>query len=456
MIGGKVIIKMKHFLIAAIFWQLTSTNIFAQEDNYWNIQYGTRSTLLGGAVIGSVSDLSATYYNPGAIALFPEVKFILSTQAYQYDKYKVKNGAGEDRDLNYSSITPSAGFAAFNIDFGFLKNDRIVVSVLTRQLGEFDFKNRLIDSVEVIESSPGKEKFAGGVDYFRKFQEVWAGITYSNKINEVIGLGCTGYIAVNSYTNQSTTILQALKTDGNIASYNRISNYTYNNWRTLLKGGIGINLNPLTMGISFTTPSLNLFGSGSVGTHLFISGLDTNRFSSNYQDDVGSEYKTSWAVGFGAAYRLEKFKFHFSAEWFDGVDEYYVLDTQPFESQSSGEVLTNDLTNQTNSIINYGLGIDYFAADSLIFSAGFISDYSAKADEESLIQPKTLVMDLFHISAGSTFRIWKSMLTLGLVYTYGSENIGENINLTSGDSGTLSNEAELQYSQIKVLIGFEL
>ena len=36
----------------------------AQDTQYWNIQYGTRSTLLGGAVIGSVADLSATYYNP--------------------------------------------------------------------------------------------------------------------------------------------------------------------------------------------------------------------------------------------------------------------------------------------------------------------------------------------------------------------------------------------------------
>ncbi len=41
-----------------------------QDTQYWNLQYGTRSTLLGGAVIGSVSDLSATYYNPGALGLY--------------------------------------------------------------------------------------------------------------------------------------------------------------------------------------------------------------------------------------------------------------------------------------------------------------------------------------------------------------------------------------------------
>ena len=447
---------MKNIISTITLLIILSVQLFPQEDNYWNMQYGTRSTLLGGTVIGSVSDLSATYYNPGAIALFQDTKFIISAQAYQYDIYKIKDGAGENRDLKYSSITPSAGFAAFNIDFGFLKDDKIIVSVLTRVLGEIEFKNRIIDSVEVIESSPGKEEFAGGINYYRKFNEVWAGITYSAKINKIIGIGCTGYVAVKSYQNNSLLILQALKSDGDIASFTRINNYTYNNWRTLLKGGIGINLNPLTLGVSVTTPSLNLFGSGSVGTHLFVSGLDTNRFSSNYQDDVKSEYKTSWAAGFGAAYHMNKYKFHASAEWFDAVNNYYVMNTEPYQSQSSDETLTNDLTHQTKSIINYGLGIDYFASDSLIFSVSFISDYSAKSDDINLNQPQTLGLNLFHISAGSTFKVWKSLLTLGLVYTYGSQSIGENINLKVGEDSILSSEAELQYSQIKVLIGFEL
>ena len=46
-----------------------TANVGAQDSHHWTQQYGTRSTLLGGAVIGSASDLSATYYNPGAIPL---------------------------------------------------------------------------------------------------------------------------------------------------------------------------------------------------------------------------------------------------------------------------------------------------------------------------------------------------------------------------------------------------
>jgi len=68
--------SLKSFCKITFLFAILSAQLFAQENNYWNIQYGTRSTLLGGAVIGSVSDLSATFYNPGAIALFTDDKFI--------------------------------------------------------------------------------------------------------------------------------------------------------------------------------------------------------------------------------------------------------------------------------------------------------------------------------------------------------------------------------------------
>jgi len=448
---------MKNIKYILIFLVALSIQLFPQEDNYWNLQYGTRSTLLGGAVIGSVSDLSATYYNPGAIALFKDINFIISAQAYQYDKYVLENGAGEGKDLDYSSITPSATFVALNLPFKFLKNDKLVFSILTRVSSQIEFSTRIIDSVDAIPSSPGTEDFAGGTDYNQNIKDVWAGITFSTQLSKIIGLGVTGYVSVNSYKNKSVLILQALKENGEIGSYTKIYNYDYDNWRTLLKAGIGFNLNPLTMGITVTTPSLNILGSGSVGTHLFISDIDTvNTFISNYQDDVKSEYKSSWVAGFGAAYRLDKFKFHLSAEWYNAIEEFDVLDTEPFYSQSSGTEYTNDLTRQTNSIINAGLGIDYFGTDSLIFSASFITDYSAKAGGIQLNQPQTLGIDLYHISAGSSFKIWSSMLTLGLVYTFGSQSVGEKIDLIRGDSAEISNETSLTYSQIKILLGFEL
>jgi hypothetical protein len=84
----------------------------AQITNYWTQQYGTRSNLLGGAVIGSVSDMSATYYNPGAIALFKDASLLLSAQVYEYGAIKLEGGADAGRALKTSSIRPSADLLA--------------------------------------------------------------------------------------------------------------------------------------------------------------------------------------------------------------------------------------------------------------------------------------------------------------------------------------------------------
>jgi hypothetical protein len=447
--------KKRILLLSGII--LIQFTLLAQENNYWNIQYGTRSTLLGGAVIGSVSDLSATFYNPGAIALFPDVKFILSAQVYQLDNYKIVDGAAEGKDLDYSSIVPSPNFVAFDLTFNFLGDDRLAFSILTRQNANVEFSARVIDSLEVIASSPGKESFAGGINSEKKFNDVWGGITYSTKLSKVIGLGFTGYISYRSHKASSITILQALLSNGEIASYSNINNYRYNNCRALLKAGIGFNLNPLTLGVTATTPSLNMFGSGSVGTHLFVAGIDTNRFNSNYQEEVKSEFNSSWAVGIGGAYRMRKTKFHLSAEWYDAITRFNVLDTETYVSQSSGETLTNDLTHEAKSVINFGVGMDYFATDSLIFSLSVTSDFSASVDNTTTNLAPYAAWDLIHIAGGSTFNVWKSELTVGVVYSFGSQTLENNINITPGnDDNNVGRQSEFKYSQIKVLLGFEL
>jgi opacity protein-like surface antigen len=448
---------MKKALLLNLIIIIIQVSLTAQENNYWNIQYGTRSTLLGGAVIGSVSDLSATFYNPGAIALFPDVKFILSAQVYQMDNFTIKDGAAEGKDLDYSSIVPSPNFVAFDLNFDFLGDDRLAFSILTRQNSNLEFSARVIDSLEVIESSPGKESFAGGINTEKKFNDVWGGITYSTKLSETIGIGITGYISYRSHKATSLTILQALQSNGEIASYSNINNYRFNNCRTLLKAGVGLNLNPLTIGLTVTSPSLNIFGSGSAGTHLFISGIDSSRFDSNYQEDIKSKFNSSWAAGLGGAYNFGNVKLHLSAEWYDAINKYDVLDTEPYVSQSSGKTLTNDLSHEAKSVINFGFGLDYFATDSLIFSLSVTSDFSAYVENTATNLATYSAWDLIHVAGGSTFSIWKTEVTIGAVYSFGSQTFENKINITPGaDNNSVGRQSEFKYSQIKVLLGFEI
>jgi len=66
----------------------------------------------------------------------------------------------------------------------------------------------------VIESSPGKENFAGGTNLEKKFNDVWGGITYSSTLGEKIGIGITGYVSYRSHSARTLTLLQALQSNG--------------------------------------------------------------------------------------------------------------------------------------------------------------------------------------------------------------------------------------------------
>ena len=70
------------FACAALFLVL-ATNASAQDTHYWSQKYGSRSLLLGGVVIGSVVDLSGTYYNPGGVALL-DAPLILTAKAFEH------------------------------------------------------------------------------------------------------------------------------------------------------------------------------------------------------------------------------------------------------------------------------------------------------------------------------------------------------------------------------------
>ena len=62
---------MRLLAISLLGLTLLTARAYAQTAHYWTDQYGSRSRLLGGAVIGSVDDLAAVYYNPARLALNP-------------------------------------------------------------------------------------------------------------------------------------------------------------------------------------------------------------------------------------------------------------------------------------------------------------------------------------------------------------------------------------------------
>ena len=154
--------------------------ISAQDTHYWNLQYGTRSTLLGGAVIGSVSDMAATYYNPAALALFPAPEILLSGKVYQYSALSMKNGAGPGKNLTSSTIEGAPTLFAGSFTFDWLGDHTLSYSVLTRQRMNYGIEGRRGGTRETF---LGDELVAGELIANQEMSDIWIGLTWAVKLN---------------------------------------------------------------------------------------------------------------------------------------------------------------------------------------------------------------------------------------------------------------------------------
>ena len=191
-----------------------ATMASAQDTHYSAIQYGTKSTLLGGAVIGSVSDLSAVFYNPGATALFEDPSFIVSARVYEMNSLTVKDGGGEGVDLGRSTLKTAPDFIAGAIKGQWLRGHRIAYTILTRQRMTIGMETQVTGMSELIADSPGEEEFAAGLRLEQNFQETWAGVAWARGLSARVGIGVTTFLAIRDQSLRTQALGAAVGTNG--------------------------------------------------------------------------------------------------------------------------------------------------------------------------------------------------------------------------------------------------
>ena len=103
-------------------------------------QMPVRARLLGGTVVGSATDLSTVYYNPGLLALVDDSELILAGTVYQVTNIKVEDALGSGRDLTWGQAGGVPSLFAGEFKFGFLGNTRLAYSFLSRHA--FDIRVR--------------------------------------------------------------------------------------------------------------------------------------------------------------------------------------------------------------------------------------------------------------------------------------------------------------------------
>jgi len=444
-----------HIFVLVLLVSVCAQTAAAQDSNYWNLQYGTRAELLGGAVIGSKVGLSNTYYNPGALALLERPSLVLSSLAVEVTSYDLPREDG--KGLSSTSLSTVPNFVAGTLWFR-LRGGQLAYSFLTRQELDARLKTHITREAPGVGSDPDTS-LAGEILSEAKVNENWVGLTWSHVARNGLGVGLTQYVAIRSQRSRGQLTGQQVTSDGNAEAAQFIDEFDFWHVRLLTKIGALYEADRFSCGVTVTTPSLGLFGSGSVYTSLFDPVVGGPTLSAaNYQDNLDPDYRSSWAVGTGASWRYKSTRLHASLEWYAKVARHDVLSVQPFAENQTGVVLTNSVANELQAVTNFGLGVEQILSPQVQLYLSAITNYSAHSrDSRSTLSSST--WDIYQITGGSNFTLAGIEFTIGLEYGFGNQLI-DRVDITDASNQGESNirfeddKQKVRYRRIEGFLGF--
>ena len=459
-------------LALSLLLMLIENYTYAQGGHYWSENFGNKSMLLSGTVNASVSDLGAVYYNPGRLGQIENPAFMINAQVYEWETVKIEDGINEGVDLNQSKFGGIPSLLAGTFKLPFAENHHFAYSFLTRQQNNMDFFVRVEDEGDFVESMPGEEIFNGTLRYRTKFTEEWLGLTWSYPINDKVSVGLSNFISVVNKSNGLYLNMNALGEQNDVATLSMTREYSYNNYGMIWKAGLAYKISPVNIGITITTPRVNIYGNGSTLYENFMSGIDTTGngqtndvFVYDLQKDLEVSYRHPWAIGLGIGIHFKKAILHISAEWFDKVPRYTIIETQPFVGQSTGDTLKFTLVEELDQVINFGFGLEYYISEKVSLFASVATDFSAVtsdpyrfAEFDNKVSNSVVQADFLQFGGGVSIETKKVDITVGVTYSGADEQFERPIDFPSeGETAGVFDSGEtsrIHIKQWRFIIGF--
>ena len=452
-------------LLAAVAALAVPSLASPQDSHYWTYQYGTRANLLGGLVIGSAVDISAVYYNPGALALIKDPELILTSKVFELTDYRADGQEPRPLELDDLRIDEAPGFFGGTMPFKFLDNHVLAYSVFTRHRQKLKLDGAIVWSGDVSDTLPGIEDAFAQVLLTRDLSETWVGLSWSAPLGK-FGLGVSQFLAYRS--QKSTRLIGGDFYNATVpaaSSSGAETVFSYWNARLLWKLGLSWEWEGVSWGFTATTPSLSLLGQGrtlfnvsSVGQDVDGDGVPDPVFVAAYEDGLGANYRSPWSLGLGAAYGFGKSRVHFSAEYFARNNEFVIMDGGEFVGQSTGDTLSLTLTDQQDDVFNFGLGFRHQLSTQVTGYASFRTDFSS-VDQGDVDASISGPLNLYFITVGTALKIPITDITLGLGYGWGSSTVPVLIrDFIEGDDivDQLPNSFKMIYRSLRFIFAFSI
>jgi hypothetical protein len=313
---------------------------------------------------------------------------------------------------------------------------------------------------ELFDPPPGPENVFGELRIGADLSESWIGLSWAAPIGSGLGLGVTQYLAVRNKKAEDYGLIEGYSPGGATAISISDRRYSYWNYDLLWKIGLSAGWQGWSLGLTLTTPRVNLFGSGKYtfnttvfGENLTGDGVEDPVLAADHQENLSVTYRSPVSVALGTARDFGSTTIHATAEWFAPVGQYAVLEPAPFVGQSTGDTLSPALLQEGDHVINVGLGIEQRFRPTFAGYASFRTDFSAHRTAPVGVSSFSR-WNIFFLTAGTSFDALGVGFTVGLGYGFGSSvlqrAVGENTSLLD----ELLEELNVKYRNLRLIVAF--
>lgn len=420
-----------------LFLLMSVLQLEAQESHYWTMQYGARSTLLGGAVVCGEPDNSALFYNPAALSFIRTSALTVNADAYRYHEVRQKDGAGEDLDLFSKRMLLFPQMSSGLITKDPYKPYRIGFAVLTRYFHNVDISQRYENYGDLDANYPGQEYYVGSVDLRNIFSDTWIGMGGSYKLSDHLSIGTTLFFSYRNHRyNSALSTRMSYEQPGavQLSAYRYQDEIRVNTLQLIPKVGLHGRWGIWRWGMTLTLPSMGIWGEGRVNREISFQNLQGNSdvILSDQQRKLPARYQYPISIATGLGVHFQRAYIGISGEFFAGIPLYRMVTAEPRSvvyptNLSTGAIDFLSVWHYAKPVLNGAIGYEQAVHEKLRIHLGFRTDFSyryalpkqlAAGDLPHTYLQKTMFLlpsiDMFHLSAGASWMRPNSWLTFGL------------------------------------------
>ncbi|HRJ78512.1 MAG TPA: hypothetical protein PLF37_08340 [Planctomycetota bacterium] len=465
----------RHILwLLAVTLHCAAAGLGAQDTHYNVHQYGGRSALLGGAVIAGCDDTGAGYYNPGRLGFISNPQLSATADLYQLDFLNIENGAGTGTKIGSTQVRIVPLLASGIFLFEGAPRHAFGFNIISRQYWSASASARREALENVIDDarSPGDEDYRGQLRIRVDLTEYWAGLSYACRFHRYLSFGVTHYACVRLEDTGFQVATRAVGAPFTLHSGENNVNVDYYNVRSLLKAGLAFDIGFFKAGVTVTTPSLSLFGSGTVSGQYTVNDLDTDGNGTgeslaidDRQEGLSAQFRSSWAFGFGVEYTAPTYtRIALAVDWYLPVGEYAVMrpaSKNPIvgipgvaDSRKAFQVL-----DQRRGALNVAAGIQQKFTDTISGAFSFRTDFTVKKeiDSEGFTLGAT-GWNLYHLATGLIFNTGRSEFSAGIQFSIGAGQFEQPVNFTNVRESKLltgdTRKVEQGYFSMALIAGY--